>query len=766
MQDTKEVLEEIFYKLDRELLLSDLEPQNKGDYYLLNCPKCNTKTAFIYKDGIVIQCNRKNNCAYSVSLWDYIQEKKSLSNKETLEELARFAGYSLPQNQAYSEEKFLKAKEKANILETALTFFIQELWLDKEQKVLNYLKNRGYTESDIEIMEVGYYPSYQKTRTYLINKGYSQENISNLFKWMELDTSHREDYCLVIPYRDTMGNLAGFYGRIIGNLKEGEKDKYKPLTDVEKLKDNLFNIHKARKEKRLTIVEGYLDALIATARGIKGVVATGGSTLTKTQFDNLSKHGFKYLVLSLDNDKAGNEGTERSIKLLSHSNLKVFIAELPILFKDPDEFIKQEGAEKYKNIIENAQNSGKWMANHLISKFEVKTDQDKEKLLEAVLDYDSSLPVSKAHEGEDFLKIISEKTNYSLEVLIAESEKIQERKLREAEVIGYRLLLQESSKLLEQDKINELRETLLERPKELVSKSIQVVDIFYTQEKFIYELNNTPEGLQTGYKSIDQHLTFPYGAVSIIMGKSSHGKTTILLNMFLRMVEKYENKTFVFFSYEEEAKFLNAKLLNIMSQDIINQSNNLNQVMNYVKSRNYVSKRHKIENSLQKLNEYVNQNRLGLVYENLEVNNLCSQITRLSSNYDIGGIFIDYIQRIPINSRFQQRQLELQAISNRILETSIDLSIPIILGAQVNKEVRGIPKDKDVRESGDILNNANIVLSIYNPAKEEAGIVPDSYNRVPFKVCLAKSRNTISNNLEIDLKLEGSTLKIFDPLDI
>ena len=172
MQDTKEVLEEIFYKLDRELLLSDLEPQNKGDYYLLNCPKCNTKTAFIYKDGIVIQCNRKNNCAYSVSLWDYIQEKKSLSNKETLVELARFAGYSLPQNQAYSEEKFLKAKEKANILETALTFFIQELWIDKEQKVLNYLKNRGYTESDIEIMEVGYYPSYQKTRTYLINKGY------------------------------------------------------------------------------------------------------------------------------------------------------------------------------------------------------------------------------------------------------------------------------------------------------------------------------------------------------------------------------------------------------------------------------------------------------------------------------------------------------------------------------------------------------------------------------------------------------------------
>ena len=82
--ETRQTLEEIYLRLDRVEALRELEPKQKGNYLELICPACKKRTAFIYKNGVVIKCNRANECGKSVSLWDYIQQKGPLLRKKEL----------------------------------------------------------------------------------------------------------------------------------------------------------------------------------------------------------------------------------------------------------------------------------------------------------------------------------------------------------------------------------------------------------------------------------------------------------------------------------------------------------------------------------------------------------------------------------------------------------------------------------------------------------------------------------------------------------
>jgi len=78
MSETKDLLEGIYQSLDRALALEALSPQDKGGYYLLTCPKCGKREAYVYKAGKpFIFCNRRDKCGLNQSLWDYIQGARS-----------------------------------------------------------------------------------------------------------------------------------------------------------------------------------------------------------------------------------------------------------------------------------------------------------------------------------------------------------------------------------------------------------------------------------------------------------------------------------------------------------------------------------------------------------------------------------------------------------------------------------------------------------------------------------------------------------------
>jgi DNA primase len=374
VKDTKELLDfEIYPNLDRAETVKDLNPQDKGKYYLLTCPRCGKAETYLYKTGIYIKCNRLNQCGYAQSLWDYIQNRKGLTNRETLRELARLAGYTLPELEGYSEENAEKARERANILEVALEYFKAQLWrTDRGKEALDYLNERGYAEEEIKDMELGFYPSQKQLEAYIINRvsTVSVADTLNTFGLTGMDKRLGDTHNVVIPYRDPVGRLKGF---IVRTLLKAEP-KYLFTYGVER--DTLFNLHEARGQDTLVVVEGFFDALIATQRGLKGVVGVGLASLTEAQLDNALRWKVKSFVLALDNDEEGQKETERALDLIDRKDLKASVVTLPEGYKDPDEVIngnKEKGLpalkiEAFRELVDNPESAARWKDKRLLSK--------------------------------------------------------------------------------------------------------------------------------------------------------------------------------------------------------------------------------------------------------------------------------------------------------------------------------------------------------------------------------------------------------------
>jgi DNA primase len=374
VKDTEELLDfEIYPNLDRAEAVKDLNPQDKGKYYLLTCPKCGKPETYLYKTGIYIKCSRLNRCGYAQSLWDYIQNTKGLTNQETLGELARLAGYTLPKLEGYSEEKAEKARERANILEVALEYFKAQLWrTERGKEAMNYLKGRGYLEEEIKDMELGFYPSQKQLESYIINRvsTVSIVNTLNTFGLTGKDKRLGDTHRVVIPYRDPVGRLKGF---IVRTLLKTEP-KYLFTYGVEN--DTLFNLHEARGQDTLILVDGFFDALIATERGLNGVVGIGPASLTAIQLDNALRCRVKSFVLALDNDEEGQRETEKALDLINRKGLKASVVTLPEGYKDPDEVIngnEEKGLpalkiEAFRELVGNPESAVRWKAKRLLSK--------------------------------------------------------------------------------------------------------------------------------------------------------------------------------------------------------------------------------------------------------------------------------------------------------------------------------------------------------------------------------------------------------------
>ncbi|MBC7474394.1 MAG: toprim domain-containing protein, partial [Candidatus Sericytochromatia bacterium] len=716
MNDIKDILNEIYPRLDRSQLLAEFNPEKSGSYYLLNCPNCNKREAYIYDNKTHINCNRLNNCSYSKSIWDYVQERNGFTNRETLVELARLSGVNLPENN-YSDEKYSEARETSNVLEKSLNYMKSLLWQEQGKPALDYLLKRGYTTDEIKVMELGFYPSLKSLEEYLLNNGsiYNAINNSGL-KTKGFGTTHQ----LVIPYRDSVGMLKGFIVRsLLSNeeLEEINEKKYKYSYGIEK--DTLFNLYQTRHLREITIVEGYLDCLIANARGLKGIVGTGGSTITKIQLENAVKLGFKSFTLALDNDQAGQLGTEKAIRMIYREGLKAFVMTLPDKFKDPDEFIISNGAEALSKLIKQSESGTKWLAKYLpIKHNNLETDKDKDAAIEEALSYGES--IRDPLIAHDYLKTATEILDIPPEFLELKFESYKEKIHRQKLERDYKDLFRDASKLIEEDQIESIESFITEKIQNIKAGTVSKVIKPYTLNDLENDLATTVEGLKTGYKKLDELLLIPQQAITIIAGRPSHGKTTLLLNLYLNMIELYPKKTFLFFSYEETKKQLSLKILNILSDHMVNQKQNLQQIENYVKFKN--KDVYQIEKGKLKLKELTESSRLWLIDEPFYVHQLVNQISYLKDRYDIGAVFIDYIQKIKINGRFSTRQIELQKISETILEAAKTLSLPIILGAQLGRDKDSKNKIRldNLREAGDIENDANLVIAVNNEAMEKA----------------------------------------------
>jgi len=257
------------------------------------------------------------------------------------------------------------------------------------------------------------------------------------------------------------------------------------------------------------------------------------------------------------------------------------------------------------------------------------------------------------------------------------------------------------------------------------------------------DIAQTRPGLHTGYKTLDELFLIPPEAITIIGARPSHGKTTLLMNLVLNMARAYADRSFFFFSYEESRKQIGVKLLNILGGEIIDKTRNVLAFEDYLREKR--ADRAKIEAGKAELRELTENKRLWIIDEPLYVDELADALAYYRERHNIGAVFIDYIQKIKIRGRYPSRQVELQKTSERILETAKGLSIPIILGAQLGRDPQHSDKVRldNLREAGDIEQDANLVLGLFNPAMETAQDEGkrSTEDEVELKVTVLKNRN-------------------------
>lgn len=660
----------------------------------------------------------------NLSLVDYVLRRDGGSFIEAVNTLAAAARLQVPKGD-FDPAVYQRYKDKATLLEDCNNYFVYCLETSTGAKeIRDYLSGRGYSEEDIEVMELGYIPSQSKLIDYLKKRGHSETLINDVVKFHDkIGSTHK----LMIPFRSG-GDIKGFTARTIGD----HSPKYILSTGLKRT-ESFFNIGSRAEE--VIVVEGYLDALISEARGIKNVVALGSASISQEQVRDAIKRGAKSFTLCLDADKAGKEGTDKGIEVILGDGVsKVYIVTLP--GKDPDEVIKGKGVEALNQAIREAIPYYEYQLQGIINKYgEMEADgalQPKEvdSFLEEVVATAAKIPepMDRDRYREIFRSLDAIKsmgiTEESLSIAVDRLTSTRDKEIQERE---FRSLLSTAQKLQKDGKTNEALEALEDgigavKMRDKVSGFSKLL-IPIKREELKERLANKPESLSSGYTIEGEELLLPSGAISILAAPTSHGKTTFLINLALNVAQGNQGKEVYLFSYEEDGDSILMKTLNTYQGERL-CADNRRTIRTYFKtgSDNFIIPPFRngfIDSEKQFFDELIDTGRLNIHYSNYNSDTLIESIRYLHKYANPGAIFIDYIQLLNLPEgkyKTYSRQEQMKQICQSLKDVAVDTGLPIILGAQFNRTVRNHLQlhATNIGEAGDIERIANLIVGFWN----------------------------------------------------
>lgn len=360
MYYSDDLIEEIRSRNDIvDVISSYVKLKKQGATYFGLCPFHNEKSpSFSVTPGK--QMYYCFGCGEGGNVYSFIMKYENYSFVEAVKMLADRAGITLPEAE-YSEEERKRADLRANLLEInkkAAMYFHHQLKSEKGQIGLKYFNERGLDNETIVRFGLGYSTKtsndlYQYMKTF----GYSDDILkeSGLFSFSEKGTYDKFWNRVMFPILDINSRVIGFGGRVMG---EGEP-KYlnSPETKIFEKSRNLYGMNFARISRKpyLLICEGYMDVIALHRAGFTNAVAALGTAFTD-QHAMLIKRYVKEVVLTFDSDGAGRKAALRAIPILKRAGIAMKVLDMTP-YKDPDEFIKNLGADEYQKRIDNAMNS-------------------------------------------------------------------------------------------------------------------------------------------------------------------------------------------------------------------------------------------------------------------------------------------------------------------------------------------------------------------------------------------------------------------------
>ncbi len=381
---SRETIDEIILRNDIESLIgSYISLKRAGSNLKGLCPFHNEKTPSftVYPADNSFYCF---GCGVGGNAITFVRQIEHLDYPDAIEFLAKRAGITIVEegdreyrkNQGIAKDKLRKMNVDAAKFFHAMLFADNP---DSKSALAYFTEKRGLSIATIKHFGLGYAPkSYDSIIKYLLSKGYTKDEMVQGFFALKNDKGTYYDAFrnrAMFPIIDTSGNVIAFGGRAL----DDSKDKYRNTTDTAVFKKsyNIFALNFAKKTcaEQIILCEGYMDVISLHAAGFTNAVASLGTALTAEQAKLLKRYT-KKVIICYDADEPGQKATQRALRVFGDVGLDASVIKVPS-GKDPDEYIKTYGKEKFQQVILSAKSEFEYLLDNLLLKYDLNLPQDK-----------------------------------------------------------------------------------------------------------------------------------------------------------------------------------------------------------------------------------------------------------------------------------------------------------------------------------------------------------------------------------------------------
>ena len=358
---------------------------------------------------------------------NFMMEVEGLSYPDAVRALAKRAGMEVPEDEQY-QSRYRHQERLWALHKEAARYFHSQLYLEGGKEALAYAVKRGMTKGTLTKFGIGFAPNtWNGLVDAMRKKGYTDQELRDAGLVSEKNGRIFDRFRnrLMFPIIDTRGNIIGFGGRVM----DDSTPKYlnSPETLVFNKRKNLFALNLAKKSKLgyLILVEGYMDAIALHQYGFDCAVASLGTSLTEEHAAILSRYT-EQVYLIYDGDEAGQRAAQRAIPMLEKAGIRIKVLKMRDA-KDPDEFLKKFGPDRFKLLLEESSNRVEYQLNAIRAKYDLREDDQKIRYVHDAAELISTL--ESAIQREVYSGRVAESAGITMDTMKLEVNKAFKRRM-------------------------------------------------------------------------------------------------------------------------------------------------------------------------------------------------------------------------------------------------------------------------------------------------------------------------------------------------